>query len=423
MTQLLMPKTLQTTLDNGLQVILREVHSAPVASWYVAYRIGSRNERTGQTGISHWVEHMMFKGTPRFPAGVLDKTIDRLGGSWNAFTSADVTMYHETLPAQHLTLALEAEADRMTNALFLPADVESERTVIISERQGNENRPTFWLGEQVRATAFRVHGYHHEIIGDMVDLRTITRDDLYGHYRQHYRPSNATVVAVGAFDSQRLLEQIDALYGRLPAEPAPDLFTRPEPAQIGERRVVVERPGKTGFVRVAHRVPEATHPDWVRLAMLDAILGGGGLDNKTSRLYQALVKTGLCASAFSSMQETVDPYLHTVSMTLNAGTSHAQAEQALVEQIERLQSEPVTEAELHRAVKQTRAMYAYASETVSYQAYMLAMGASFGQPDWFDRAAERLATVTVEDVQMAAQQYFTPRARTVGWLIPTGDAQ
>lgn len=420
MTIALHPTTTRHTLSNGLQVILREVHSAPIASWYVAYRIGSRNERTGQTGISHWVEHMMFKGTPTYPAGMLDKAIDRVGGSWNAFTSTDVTMYHETLPTAHLSLAMKAEADRMTQALFLTEDVESERTVIISERQGSENRPTFWLGEQVRAAAFRVHGYHHEIIGDLADLHTMTRDDLYAHYRAHYVPSNAILVAVGAFDTQLLMAQIEDTYGSLPAVTAPSLFQRPEPAQSGERRVMVERPGSTAFVRVAYRVPEATHADWLKLSMLDAVLAGAGQDNKTSRLYQNLVKSGLCASAHGSMQETIDPYLYSLSLTLNSSTTHAQAEQALSEQIERLQNEPVQAVELQRAMKQTRASLAYVTESVSYQASYLAMSAVLGMPHWFDTYADQLAAITAQDVQSVAQRYLQPATRTVGWLIPTG---
>ncbi|MEP7292145.1 MAG: pitrilysin family protein, partial [Chloroflexota bacterium] len=165
-------------LSNGMVVLLKEVHSAPIVSWWVMYRIGSRNERTGTTGISHWVEHMMFKGTEQFPPGYLDKAIDRVGGSWNAQTFLDYTAYYETLPASEIDLALRLEADRMTNAQFDPEEVESERTVIISERQGAENSPMFWLGEEMQAAAFRVHGYHHEIIGDMTDLHTMTRDDL-----------------------------------------------------------------------------------------------------------------------------------------------------------------------------------------------------------------------------------------------------
>lgn len=409
------------TLANGLTVILKEVHHAPLVSHWVAYRIGSRNERSGQTGISHWVEHMMFKGTDKFPAGMLDHAIDRVGGQWNAFTSMDYTMYFETLPADQLTLALEAEADRMVNALFDPEEVESERTVIISERQGIENRPTFWLGEQMRATAFHVHGYHHEIIGDLADLHTITRDDLYAHYQTHYAPSNAMLILVGAFDTAQILPQIEALYGTLPSRPQPKLFVRPEPPQLGERRVVVERPGKTAFVRAAYKTPPATHPDWFKLELLDSVLSGtNGLDNKSSRLYQALVQSGLAANVSGGLQNTVDPFLYTLSVTLNDGVKHEDAERALLTELERVQQEGISEAELAKAKKQARAVFAYAQESVTEQAHALAESAILGELDWADRYTERLEAVTLADVQAAAQQYLVPRQRTVGWLIPTG---
>src|SRR6185295_768983 len=197
-------------------VLLKESHSAPVTSWWVLYRIGSRNERTGQTGVSHWVEHMMFKGTDTFPGGDLDRMIDREGGSWNAQTSMDYTAYYETMPSDRIDLALRLEADRMANAKFDIEEVESERTVIISERQGSENSPMFWLSEEMSAAAFRVHGYHHEIIGDMVDLETMTRDDLYNHYKRHYMPNNAIAVAVGDFDTDEMLARIKELYGSIP---------------------------------------------------------------------------------------------------------------------------------------------------------------------------------------------------------------
>ncbi|MEL6269774.1 MAG: pitrilysin family protein, partial [Chloroflexota bacterium] len=203
-----MSEVTKHTLQNGMTVLLKEVPGAPIITWIVMYRIGSRNERTGITGISHWVEHMMFKGTDRFPAGVLDKSIDRMGGTWNASTSNDYTNYYETLPADKIELALDAEADRMINANFDPKEVESERTVIISERGMYENYPSFWLSEEVRAAAFRVHGYHHEIIGDLADLQTMTREDLYTHYKTHYVPNNAVGVAVGSFDSEDMLKKI-----------------------------------------------------------------------------------------------------------------------------------------------------------------------------------------------------------------------
>jgi zinc protease len=251
-------------LDNGMVVLLKEAHSAPLISWWVLYRVGSRNERTGITGASHWVEHMLFKGTEKFPPGYLDKAIDRLGGAWNAQTFIDYTAYYETMPSEHIDLALEIEADRMMNAKFDPEEVSSERTVIISERQGAENSPMFWLGEEMQAAAFRVHGYHHEIIGDMFDLETMTRDDLYGHYKHHYMPNNAIAVAVGAFDTAEMLAKINAIYGKIPAGDPPSLFARPEPPQNGERRVRVERPGSAVFLRSKSSTVSSADPAaWV----------------------------------------------------------------------------------------------------------------------------------------------------------------
>ncbi len=415
-----MPPLTQTQLPNGLTVLLREAHSAPVISWWLAYRVGSRNEPTGKTGISHWVEHMMFKGTERFPAGALDREIDRAGGQWNAFTSMDATKYFETLPANKIDIALEAEADRMTKALFDADETESERTVIISERQGAENQPTFWLQEELRGAAFRVHGYHHEIIGDETDLRTMTRDDLYGHYRRHYQPSNAAAIAVGAFDTREMLAKIERLYGAIEGGAAPDLFSRTEPEQQGERRVIVERPGNTAFFELCHRAPAATHEDWFKLRLLDAILSGssGASDNKTSRLYQALVKSEIAAGVGAWMTPTVDPYLYSIIVTLRDGRSPAEAEAALLKEIARLHSHGVSEAELNKARKQTRATFAYSRESVTEQAYGLAQSFILGDVDWFDKFSERLMRVTAADVQEAAARYLVPQRRIVGILNP-----
>lgn len=410
-----------TTLPNGLTVLLREVHSAPVISWWLAYRVGSRNEPTGLTGISHWVEHMMFKGTERFPMGALDREIDRAGGQWNAFTSMDATKYFETLPAGKIDIAMQAEADRMTEALFDADETESERTVIISERQGAENQPTFWLGEAVRAAAFSVHGYHHEIIGDETDLRTMTRDDLYGHYRRHYRPANAAAIAVGAFETADMLAKIEKLFGGIDGGAAPELFARTEPAQQGERRVVVERPGKTAFFELCHRAPSANHEDWFKLRLLDAILSGssGASDNKTSRLYQALVKTEIAAGVGGWLTPTVDPYLYSIIVTLRDGRTPEEAETALLDEIRRLQSDGISDAELQKARKQSRAAFAYSTESVTEQAYGLAQSFILGDAHWFDNFTERLMSVSAEDVLEVANRYLVPRVRVTGVLHPT----
>jgi zinc protease len=414
-------------LQNGMTVLLKEMHNAPLISWWVLYRIGSRNEPTGHTGVSHWVEHMMFKGTEEFPAGYLDKAIDREGGVWNAQTSFDYTAYFETLPADRIELGLRAEADRMVNAKFNPEEVESERTVIISERQGSENSPMFWLGEELQSAAFRVHGYHHEIIGDMTDLETMTRDDLFNHYRTYYVPNNAIAAIVGDFDTQAMIARIEDVFGKVPAGSKPPVFVRPEPPQQGERRVRVERPGPTEYLAVAYRVPEAKHPDWMKLYMMDSILGGasgfggGGVGNKTSRLYQSLVKTELAAAISSGLLPSFDPYLYCIDVTLREGHSLEEVEAALFAEFDKAVKGDITQAELDKAKKQARALFAYSGETVTNQAFMLAYYEHItGDYDWFLTFEERLRAITLDDVHEVAQKYLRPSQRTVGWFVPTG---
>ncbi|TLM99882.1 insulinase family protein, partial [bacterium] len=186
-----MTNTTLARLPNGLTIHLKEIHTAPIISHWVWYRIGSRDEQPGLTGISHWVEHMQFKGSLNFPAGALDKAISREGGFWNAFTHLDWTTFFETLPADKIDLGLRLEADRMVNSLFKEEEVESERTVILSEREGSENEPLFRLGESVQQSAFDHHPYRNEIIGSPEDLHIIQRADLYQHYRANYHPANA----------------------------------------------------------------------------------------------------------------------------------------------------------------------------------------------------------------------------------------
>lgn len=409
-------------LKNGLTVLLKEVHSAPLVSWWVLYRIGSRNERTGQTGISHWVEHMMFKGTPQFPAHEVDKMFDRLGGTWNAQTSFDYTAYYETMPADKIDLALRHEADRMVNAVFDPKEVASERTVIISERQGAENSPQFWLAEEVSAAAFRVHGYHHEIIGDQYDLETMTRDDLFSHYRTYYVPNNAIVAAVGAFDSDQMLARICELYEHIPAHPLPPVFSRTEPPQQGERRVRVERPGTTAFLEFAYRAPAGSHRDYYALTILNSVLTGpdGNIDNKTSRLYRALVESELAASVGGGLLPSIDPYLYSITVTVRAGRTIEENEVVLEREIQRVVDGDITEEEVRKAKKQARAAFAYSTESVTGQAYWLAYSENLGSYEWFDTYVDRLDAVTRDEVVAAAKAYLRPQSRVVGHLVPLG---
>jgi zinc protease len=417
----------KTKLKNGLTVILKEVRVAPVISWWVWYRVGSRYERPGVTGISHWVEHMMFKGTRRFPGNTSDRQIARDGGVRNALTFIDWTAYFETLPTDKIDYALRLEADRMRRALFPPKEVESERTVIIAERQMSENEPTARLYEEVLAAAFRVHAYHHEVIGDVADLQTMTRDDLYNHYRRYYAPNNAIAVAVGDFDRKEMLARVTRLFGKHRPQPLPELRARPEPEQKGERRIMLSGEGQTAYVMQAYHAPNAADPDFYPLVILDSILagapsfnmfGGGGTSNRSSRLYKALVQTGLAASVGGNLTPTVDPYLYTFFCTVRAGQTPDAVEKALDAEIERVQAEPVSEAERAKAVKQAKAMFAYGAESVTNQGFWLGYTEIIADYSWFDNYLSRLEAVGVADIQRVAQKYLAKTNRTVGHFIP-----
>lgn len=416
----------QTTLSNGLKVLLKEVHTAPIISSWLWYRVGSRDEIQGRTGVSHWVEHMQFKGTEQFPANLLDKAISREGGTWNAFTYMDWTAYFETMPADKIDLALRLEADRMQNSRFLPEEVASERTVIISEREGSENEPLFLLGEAVQQTAFRIHPYHHEVIGDMADLRSITRDDLYNHYRMFYVPNNAVMAVAGDFDTPSMLGRIRELFERIPAAGDPARLARPEPIQQGEVRLSVEGPGSTSYMQVCYRFPPASHPDFFPLAVLDSLLAGpsnlnmfsGGISNKTSRLYRALVDKEYVVSVHGGAQATIDPFMYTLTMTIHPRRKPEEALAALDKEIQRVKEEKVTKEEITRAIKQARALFAYGSENITNQGFWLGYAEMFSEYSWFETYLERLSAVTVKDVQRVANAYFQPQRRVVGTYIP-----
>jgi len=416
-------------LTNGLLVLLKEIHTSPLISHWVWYRVGSRDEIPGKTGISHWVEHMQFKGTPQFPPSSLDKAISRDGGFWNAFTYLDWTTYFETMPADKIDLALRLEADRMVNSLFAPDEVASERTVIISERQGNENEPLFKLGEGIQAAAFRVHPYHHEVIGDQVDLQSIQRNDLYNHYRTFYVPSNAVLTVAGDFETEAMLGRIRELFEVLPAGERPSKVIRPEPLQNGERRIRIEGPGDTTYIQMTHHALPASHPDFFPLTVLDSLLTGpsnlnmfgGGISNKTSRLYQALVDEELAVSVFGGIQATIDPFLHSITVIAHPERQNEEIISALERQIQDLQNSPPSMEELKRAVKQARALFAYGSESITNQAFWLGFAEMFATYDWFSSYLDNLAAVTPEDVQRAAQNYLRPQNRVLGVYVPTGN--
>jgi zinc protease len=419
------------TFSNGLQVLLKEIHTSPIISQWIWYRVGSRDEVPGLTGASHWVEHMLFKGTPEFPLGALDRSVSRDGGYSNAFTFLDWTAFFETLPADKIDLTLRLEADRMFNCLFDANEVDSERTVIISERQGSENEPLFRLSEEVQSAAFRVHPYHHEIIGDLTDLYTMQRDDLYRHYRNYYRPNNAVFSIAGDFETQTMLERVRELYEPLPTGPQPPRLVRNEPPQAGERRVSVEGPGETVYLQVSYRAPKADDPDFFALNLLDSLLTGptnlnmfgGGVTNKTSRLYKALVEKQLAVSVNGGVQATIDPYLYTTIVIVHPEHTASDCISVMEDEIKRLQDAPPLVEELERALKQARAIFAYGSESISNLAFWFGFVEMFATSEWFTTFLDKLAAVTPADVQRLAQTCLRPQNRTLGVYLPNGIRQ
>ncbi len=420
---------IETQLNNGLGLLIKPDHSAPLASFWTWYRVGSRNERLGQTGVSHWVEHMQFKGTPSLAKGQIFGEVARVGGTLNALTSFDWTAYFETVPTSALELPLRIESDRIANSLFDPGEVESERTVILSERQGAINNPGYLLYEEVLGEAFRFHSYRTMVIGLESDLRQLSREDLYQHYRRFYQPANAFLVAVGDFDPDRLIADIDRLFGQIPNDTAsaPPQSPPQELSQLGERRVVLRRPSGAPYLRMAFHVPAASHPDFVPLLVADAVLSGGkpmgfggsGGMGRSSRLYRGLVASGLARSASSDIDITLDPFLFQLTATALPGGDLAVVEAAIDAEIEALREEPVPEAELQRALRQVEAQFVYSSEGVTNQAFWLGQWNLLGNWKRALLLPQEIRGVTADDVKRVAETYFQRDQRVVGWLEPT----
>jgi zinc protease len=282
------------------------------------------------------------------------------------------------------------------------------------------------LGEAVQQTAFRIHPYHHEVIGDMADLRSMTREDLYNHYRAFYVPNNAVLAVAGDFDTPSMLRRIRELFESVPAGSNPVRLARPEPAQNGEVRLSVEGPGSTSYVQVCYRFPPASHPDFFPLAVLDSLLAGpsnlnmfsGGISNKTSRLYRALVDKEYVVSVHGGAQATIDPFMYTITMTVHPRRKPEDALAALDKEIQRVKEEKVTREEITRAIKQARALFAYGSENITNQGFWLGYAEMFADYGWFETYLDTLSAVTVKDVQRVANQYFRAQSRVVGTYVP-----
>jgi zinc protease len=419
----------EEVLDNGLKVLIQEVHTAPLASVWCWYRVGSKDERPGLTGISHWVEHMNFKGTTNIPREKVKGIIEQYGGYWNGYTWIDQTTYTETATRDALDHMLFIEAERMSNCLYDPADVDSERTVIISELQGGENDPEQLLDQELTATAFHAHPYRHPTIGWLGDLQTMSRDDLFGYYRHHYLPNNATLVIVGDVDSDEALRSAVSRFGSIPAGELPKRRYTPEPEQLGERRLSISKEGTTAYLKIGHRAPSATDDDFFALLVLDAVLTGAkGLNlwasfrtpppQRSARLYQALVNTGLASAVGGGLVPTQDPFLYTISLTATEGTSLETVEDAALRALENVRANGITSAELQKARAQLRARLVFEQDSVSNIAHQLGFFETIATWRYFPAIASRIEAVTLDDVAKVAATRLAPSNRVIGRFEP-----
>jgi zinc protease len=407
----------ETILPNGLKVILLENHKAPLITFQIWYRVGSRNEEWGKTGLSHMLEHMMFKGTEKIGPEEFSRIIQENGGNDNAFTSRDYTAYFENLSADRIQIALDLESDRMQNLVLREEDFRTERMVVMEERRlRTEDNPQAYVQEQLETTAFQIQPYHWPTIGWMEDIARFTLEDLKSYYRTYYNPMNALLVVVGDFKKKELLPKIEKAFGSYPKGTMPNQERDKDPPQNGERRIFVKKEAQLPYLVMGYHVPKLSDPDSYVLEVIAVILSGG----KSSRLYQSLVREKrlvLSADADHSLLSR-DPSLFYISADLLPGKDMAEVEKALDKEIERLQREPVGERELEKAKNQLEATFVYGQDSIFYQAMLLAQHEITLNWRAIDDYIPSIRKVSAEDIQRVTKRYLIPDNRTVGILVP-----
>jgi zinc protease len=403
---------------NGLQVLLIPETSAPVITFMVTYRVGSRNEVTGTTGATHLLEHLMFKGSVNYnrdKGNSVDQLLARTGAQFNATTYLDRTNYYENLGSDQLAMVVGMEADRMRNLLLRESDRRPEMTVVRNEFERGENSPIQSLIKEIFAAAYVAHPYHHSTIGWRSDIENVSIEKLREFYDTFYWPDNATVTLVGDFQSAEALGLIKQHYGvitRAP-RPIPQIYTE-EPEQTGPRRVVVKRPGQLGVIAIAHKSPAATHPDFPALAILGSILG----DGKNSRLYRELTDKNLSTGVFTGPFALRDPSLHFTFIPLAPGATHEQVEKIAVDEIEKLKQHGVTATEVQAAIAKALADSAYQRDGSFAIAGKINEFIAAGDWTLYVTLDEALQKVTPADVLRVANKYLNVDQSTTGWFIP-----
>ncbi len=413
----------ETTLDNGLRVLVLEDHRSPVVSVQVWYRVGSRNERPGATGLAHFLEHMMFKGTPTHGKGEFARLVEQNGGQDNAFTTQDVTSYFVDIAADRVDMVLGLEADRMRHLLLDPREIDSERQVVMEERRTRtDDDPDGLISEEMYSLAFKAHPYRWPIIGWMEDIKRLNPMELRGFYDTFYQPNNALLVVVGDVKTPELMTRVRQVFGSIPRGPEPPPVTAIEPPQIDERRVVVRKAGaQLPIVDLAWHVPNHQSPDAPALELLSTILSEG----RASRLYRKLVyeqRLALGAGGDYSYFSR-DPNLFAFYATPLPGKGSDALERALLAEIERLKTERVPEEELLRAKNQIEAAFVWQQDSVHSRASSLARFELAGSWRLQGDFVPRVRAVTAADLERVARTYFSTDRKNVAILVPAEEAK
>ena len=410
-------QVVERTLDNGLKMLLLEDHKAPVTVVQVWYRVGSRNETPGVTGLSHMLEHMMFKGTKAHGPEEYSKIISRNGGNENAFTSDDMTTYFATLASDRAAVEVDLEADRMRGIELSKDNFEPERQVVMEERRmRTDNNPIAFLLETLNAATFLEHPYRQPTIGWAKDIEGWTLEDLQHHYDTYYQPNNAVFVAVGDFDAKALGDLVAGKFGSIPRGPEPPKMRTTEPPPRGAKRITVEKPAKLPFVAMQYHAPNLHHADSPALEMLAGVLSNG----KSSRFYRDLVhRDRLALEADASYDRTsIDDKTFTIGGQPQPGVPIEKLEAALIAQLEAIRKTPPSKEELDRVRAQMESGFVFAQDSMFYRGMLLGTYEMAGGWRQIDDYLPSLAKVTPEDVQRVAREYMKPENRTTGVLVP-----
>ena len=401
-------------LKNGLTILTREDHTAPIVSTMIWYRVGSRFEKPGITGISHFLEHMMFKGTQRYERGTIDSVTASRGGSNNAFTSSDYTAYYFTFASDRWWSALEIEADRMLNNRFDLKEFELERQVIIEELKMERDSPWGALSEAVGTRSFQNHPYRFPVIGRYEDLISITQEQMVEHYCHFYRPNNATLVVVGDFHTEEVLQRVEQLFASLPRGQIPETRTVSEPQRAKQTRVELKRPTEIPRMLVAFGAPSVRQEEHYAFHILERVLSQGRL----SRLYGRLIEKERVASVVNTeFSETFDPYLFSIRVEPHPEGNLGKIEAMLFEKISTLTREPLSETELSRAKNQCLTQFFAGFETTLDQAIELGLLETLDRYQYWYDYVQQINRLTAEDVTRVAAQYWSPEQTTVGILL------